>query len=120
VCTQETVGRDLGAEIVTLTLLIPDHHMTGAEISNGGISAWGPKCDFPLNAFFSKETVDYLIRTAADYPVKYRDIDRVAEAEMLIWKFEDGSGESRFFVSSIMSIGPVRKMPDWLKASSQL
>lgn len=88
--------------------------MTGAEIANGGISAWGATCDFPLNAFFSRETVDYLIGAAANYPVRYRDIDRVAEAEMLIWKFEDGSGESRFFVSSIMSIKPVRAMPAWL------
>jgi hypothetical protein len=113
-CTEETVGRDLGAEIVTLTLLVPDHFMTGAEISNGGIAALSAKCDFALNAFFSNETADQVIRKAAAYPLKHRDLFRVAEAEMLIWKFSDGSGEQRFFVMSLMDMRPAQNLPAWL------
>ena len=115
-CTSETVGAELGSEIVTLTLLVPDHPMTGAEISNEGITALSPKCDFPLNAFFSRETADHVIRTAAAYPVRHRDYFHVAEAQMLIWKFADGSGESRFFVMSIMELRPMHTLPVWLEA----
>ena len=118
-CTEKSVGRDLGSAVVTLTLLVPDHFMTGVEISNGGILAFGQDCDTVVNAFFSRETANYLIERSANFPLRHTATgSTVAQAEMLVWKFDDGSGESRFFVDSVMEVKPATTPPHMMDAKN--
>jgi len=109
-CTTETVGTDTGSAIVTLTLLVPDQFMTGAEISNGGVIALGDKCPAALDAMFSRDTAEHVIQIAKDFPLRHSGF-HVAQAQMLIWKFKDDSGQTSFFVESLMSVTPAKSTP---------
>jgi len=87
---------------------VPPAYISGAEITNGGVSVGWGDCDFPLNAFFSKETIASIISHApARTLTDTRYGNRLVEADMAIWKFSDGSGEPRFFVTAVHAMSPV-------------
>lgn len=112
VCTLETVGEDTGSQIVSVSLMIPESYVTGAEISNGGILVMNPDCDYALNAFLSDETADYLIDQAQDFRwVHIPSESKVAEADLYIWRFRDGSQEPRFFVLDVMELSEPKTAP---------
>lgn len=84
--------------------------MTGAEITNGGISVFHRDCDFPLNSFLSHETADFIIQNAPKKTIRHHEgFFRVVDASLSIWKFSDGSGETRFFVTGVPDIRPILK-----------
>jgi hypothetical protein len=90
------------------TLRVPDAAISGVEIKNGGVSVHSEDCDFALNAFLSEETVASIIANAPRRTLTdRRHGSRLVAAEMGIWKFSDGSGEPRFFVTSVHSMLPV-------------
>ena len=107
-CTIEAVGRDTGADNLRALLRVPPAYNSGVEVRNGGVSVeWGD-CDFPLNAFLSEETVTSVIANAPIMTLTdTRHGVRLVEAEMAIWKFTDGSGEPRFFVTRVHSMVPI-------------
>lgn len=109
-CTVEAVGKETGADGLDTTLHIPVSFMTGAEISNGGISVLHGDCDFPLNAFFSDETSNYIIENAPRATLSDNDrFFRLVDASLSIWKFSDGSGETRFFVTAVHEMHPITR-----------
>ena len=112
ICTAQTVGEDTGSEIISVILLVPEYHMTGAEITNGGVLVINPDCEYTLNAFLSDETADYLIHQVKDFRwLHVPSGARVANAELYIWRFRDGSGKPRFFVGSVMDISDPKTLP---------
>ena len=109
-CTVEAIGKKPGAGILEATLQVPMSHITGAEISNGGISVQHNGCDFPLNAFFSQETVERVIEETPSNTLSHHEgFFRVVDASLYIWKFSDASGETRFFVTGVHEIRPILK-----------
>lgn len=110
ICTVEAVGRETGAGSLDATLHVPESFLTGAEISDGGISVLHEDCDFPLNAFFSDETANYVIENAPKETLSDRErFFRLVDASLSIWKFSDGSGETRFFVTGVQEMRPIVK-----------
>ena len=109
-CTAQTVGRETGYDTVRVTLLIPETYHP--RHPNGGIFAVGQKCDFALNAFFAEDTAYRLIAAAKDFPLKHEPSQSfVADAELKIWKFKDGSGEVNFFVTNVSKTAALTKPP---------
>lgn len=109
-CTVKAIGKDKGADSLNATLHVPESFMAGAEITNGGISVHQVGCDFTLNAFFARETVEHIIENApSDTLSKGEGFFRVVDASLSIWKFSDGSGETRFFVTGVRELRPILK-----------
>ena len=115
-CTRGLLDDTLGGDAITVTLMIPDHYMSGAEISNGGIHAFDGNCDFPVNMFLSFETASKIIADARKLSISEpRTGMKLAEAELFIWQFEDGSNQTRFFVTSVGSFSDPSAVPEWAK-----
>ena len=109
-CTSQTVGMETGSDTIRVTLLIPETY--NLRQPNGGVMAVGRKCDFGLNAFFSNDTAYRLIAEAKDFPLKHEPSQSsVADAELQIWKFRDGSGEARFFVTNVSNLSAATRPP---------
>ena len=109
-CTVEAIGKKTGAGSLEATLQVPMSYMSGAEISDGGISVQHSGCDFPLNAFFSKETAERVIEETPSNTLSHHDgFFRVVDASLSIWKFSDASGETRFFVMGVHKMRPILK-----------
>ena len=105
-CTIQAVGKETGASNLRATLSVPEAYVSGAEITNGGVTVDVPECDFPLNAFLSDETAVHIIDTAPRNTLTSNGF-RLVEADLSIWKFTDGSGEPRFFVTGVHSMSPI-------------
>ena len=109
-CTVEAIGKETGAGSLEATLQVPESYMSGAEISDGGITVQHNGCDFPLNAFFSQETAERVIEETPSETLSHHEgYFRVVDASLSIWKFTDGSGETRFFVTGVHEIRPILK-----------
>ena len=107
-CTVEAIGKVTGAGSLDATLHVPVSYMTGAEFSDGGISVWHNGCDFPLNAIFSQETAERVIKKTPSNTLSHHDGSfRVVDASLSIWKFSDASGETRLFVTGVYEIRPI-------------
>lgn len=109
-CTVEAIGRQTGADSLDATLHIPADFLTGVETSDGGITVWHDDCDFPLGAFLSDETAHFIIENAPKATlIDKRHFFRLVDASLSIWKFSDGSGETRFFVTAVHEMRPIAK-----------
>ena len=108
ICTLKAIGEDTGALSIDAELSIPKAFISGAEISNGGVTVMHPGCDFPLNAFLAQETVEAIIAEAATFPEE-RPFISTATAELFVWRFRDGSQEPRLFVMSYHDLAPINK-----------
>ncbi len=82
---------------IRVELIIPKTAMSGAEISNDGVTVMHPGCDFPMNAFLAHDTSEALIAEAVSFP-EGRPYTSTATADLFVWRFNDGSEEPRFFV----------------------
>ncbi|MEE1878507.1 hypothetical protein [Altererythrobacter litoralis] len=109
-CTVAAIGKETGAASLNASLDVPETFMMGAEITNGGISVHHDGCDFPLNSFFSKETAEHIIQNAPLETLSHHEgFFRVVDTSLSIWKFSDGSGETRFFVTGVHEMRPILK-----------
>ncbi len=107
-CTLEAIGSDTGADSLRATLRVPPANISGAATRNSGVSVEWSGCDFPLNAFFAKETITSIITNApTETLTDTRHGVRLVEADMAIWKFTDGSNQPRFFVTAVHNMLPV-------------
>jgi hypothetical protein len=109
-CTVEAIGRETGAGNLKATLYVPETFLTGVEISDGGVMIFHQGCDFPLNAFLSDETANHIIQNAPRKTLTdKKHFVRLVDASLSIWKFSDGSNETRFFVTRVLELGPISK-----------
>lgn len=116
-CTLRAIGEETGAAELKVDLQIPSYFVNGAEIRNGGILMFLEDCDYPLNAFLSLETANYLIESAPTKTLTLPEIQlRLATATLGIWKFKDGSREPRFFVTTVHEVNAVRQPRNQIEA----
>jgi hypothetical protein len=116
-CTLRAIGRETGAAELQVDLQIPSYFVSAAEIRNGGILMFYEDCDYPLNAFLSRETANYLIESAPKQTLTLPEIRlRLATATLGIWKFKDGSREPRFFVTTVHEVDAVSQPRSQIEA----
>jgi len=116
-CTLRAVGEETGAGSIRATLSVPEQYISGAEITNGGIAVDWDDCDYSLNAFLSNETADYIIASAPTNTLTNSEHGtRLVDALLYVWKFQDASGEPRFFVTSVGEMAPINKPRTALEA----
>ena len=118
ICTLKAVGDETGADSIRVELSIPKALVSGAEISNGGVTVMHPGCDFPMNAVLAQDTSEAIIAEAVSFPEEQPFLS-TATAELFVWRFRGGSGEPRFFVISYDDLKPVEHVGAGQTAASK-